>query len=161
MSSKIKTNIKFYKGLNNVSEQLYGFVVKVGNSWRGCREEAPKKKLVLVEHHLNSTIVPNALYKCTLVPMRNGHGFVVQSAKLVQFPALIKTKYEKGSFEVTVSFGIKSYHYNPTSTNPAYNNIKWIADKLRSRIDLKDSWSVAESFIDHALAAKRMSETGK
>ncbi len=47
MAQKIKTNIKFYKGLDNVADRLYGFVAKSNGSWRGCRETESKKKSCL------------------------------------------------------------------------------------------------------------------
>lgn len=44
MAQRIKTNIKFYKGLENVADRLYGFVTKTNGSWKGCRETESKKK---------------------------------------------------------------------------------------------------------------------
>ena len=44
MAQKIKTNIKFYKGLDNVEDRLYGFVTKSNGSWRGCRDTKKKKE---------------------------------------------------------------------------------------------------------------------
>lgn len=32
MAQRIKTNIKFYKGLDNVADKLYGFVAKSNGS---------------------------------------------------------------------------------------------------------------------------------
>lgn len=46
MAQRIKTNIKFYKGLENVADQLYGFVTKTNGSWKGCRETESKKNRV-------------------------------------------------------------------------------------------------------------------
>ncbi len=71
MAQRIKTNIKFYKGLDNVADKLYGFVAKSNGSWRGCRETESKKKIVFVDTAIAKDIIPNTLYSCSLVPMRN------------------------------------------------------------------------------------------
>ena len=50
MAQRIKTNIKFNKGLNGVESRIYGLVTKQNGSWRGCREtDDCKKKIVFVD----------------------------------------------------------------------------------------------------------------
>lgn len=74
MAQRIKTNIKFYKGLENVADRLYGFVTKTNGSWKGCRETESKKKIVFVDPSIAKDIIPNMLYSCTLMPMRSETG---------------------------------------------------------------------------------------
>lgn len=62
MAQRIKTNIKFYKGLENVAYRLYGFVTKTNGSWKGCRETESKKKIVFVDPSIAKDIIPNMLY---------------------------------------------------------------------------------------------------
>ncbi len=60
MAQRIKTNIKFYKGLDNVADKLYGFVAKSNGSWRGCRETESKKKIVFrSEEHTSELQSPS------------------------------------------------------------------------------------------------------
>lgn len=153
---KIKTNIKFYKGLDNVAERIYGFVTKVNGSWRGCREEDSKKKIVFVDDAIVKDIIPNVLYSCSLVPMRNDNGFIVKSATMMRFEAMIRTSCRKDSFVVSVKFGNKLYIYDPASRDKQKNDIKKIADILRNRVDLVEAHNVAEEFINQACMVKHM-----
>lgn len=156
--AKIKTNIKFRKGLDGMAERIYGFVTKVNGSWRGCREEDDKKKIVFVDEAIVKDIVPDVLYSCSLVPMRNDKGFIAKTATVKKFEAIIRTSCRKNSFIVSVKFGNKQYIYDPASKNKQKCNIKKIADLLRSRIDLIDAHNVAEEFINQACMVKRMYE---
>lgn len=161
MAARIKTNIKFYKGLDNVADRLYGFVTKKNFSWRGCREDEPKKKIVFVEPSIAGSILPNQLYHCSLVPMACDKGFIAKSATLIQFEATIITACRKGKFFVKVSFGNKELIYDPSHPSPRKNNIQKIADNLRNRMDLKNAREVAEDFINNACMIKRLYEQYK
>ena len=156
MVQKIKTNIKFQKGLNNVDGRLYGFVTKTNGSWRGCRESDLKKRIVLVDAAISKDIVPNILYHCTLVPMYNGNGFIATAAKLVQFKGTISTVYRNKVYLVKVTFGNRTIIYDPSSKSPRLNDIKKIAELIRNRIDLENAQCVAEDFIDNACMIKRL-----
>lgn len=156
--AKIKTYIKFYKGLDSMADRIYGFVTKVNGSWRGCRESDDKKKIVFVDNAIVKDIIPNVLYSCSLVPMLNDNGFIVKSASMIRFEAMIRTSCRKNSFIVSVKFGNKRYIYDPASKDKQKNNIKKIADILRSRIDLADAHNVAEEFVNQACMVKRMYE---
>lgn len=156
MAERIKTNIKFYKGLDNIAGRTYGFVTKVKGSWKGCRETERKKKIVFVDTSIENTIVPNMLYKCTLIPMRTEDGFIAKTAVLVQFPGTISTVCRRNVFIVLVKFGNKVIIYDPSSKDKRKRDIKMIADNLRNRLDLEDGPRVAEDFIDNACMIKRL-----
>lgn len=158
MVQKIKTNIKFYKGLENDPDRLHGFVTKSNGSWRGCRETESKKKIVFVDTAISKDIIPNILYSCSLVPMRNEGGFIAKSAKLIQFRGTVSAISQKNLFLVRITFGNKEYIYDPSSNEARKNDIKAIADLLRKRIDLENAPSVAEDFIDNACLIKRLYE---
>ncbi len=98
------------------------------------------------------------LYSCVLTPMRSDNGFIVKSAKLIRFPATIKTVCHKKTFKVITTFGNKEIVYDPSSKVNSRNNIKAIADLLRSRNDLENALVVAEDFIDNACIAKKLYE---
>ena len=155
MAERIKTNIKFYKGLDNIAGRTYGFVTKVKGSWKGCRETERKKKIVFVDTSIENTIVPNMLYKCTLIPMRTEDGFIAKTAVLVQFPGTISTVC-RNVFIVLVKFGNKVIIYDPSSKDKRKRDIKMIADNLRNRLDLENGPRVAEDFIDNACMIKRL-----
>ncbi len=161
MAQKIKTNNKFYKGLDNVADRLYGFVAKSNGSWRGCRETESKKKIVFVDTAISKDIIPNTLYRCSLVPMRNEGGFIAESATIVRFPGTITTICHKNVFLVRITFGNKEYIYDPSSKKRRKNDIKAIAEILRSRNDLENAMSVAEDFIDNACIVKRLYEQSR
>ena len=154
--TKIKTNIKFSKGLDNREDRLYGFVTKIGGSWRGCRGEAERKKIVFVDTAIAKDVVPNVLYSCSLVPMRKEGGFIAKSATVVKFKGVIRTICRKDVFVVSVKFGNRIYSYNPSNDEEHKNNIQRIANALRNRIDLVDAYNVAEDFINAACMVKHM-----
>lgn len=162
MSQRIKTNIKFYKGLGGVESRLYGLVTKIQGSWRGCREtDECKKKIVFIDPSISSDIVPNALYSCSLIPMRKEEGFIAKSVQLVKFKAIIDTKISKSTYRVSVKFGNKVITYEPGHKEKRYNDLKAIADGLRKRIDIVDANQVAEDFLDSACIVKRLYEQEK
>ena len=159
MSQRIKTNIKFYKGLGGVESRIYGLVTKIQGSWRGCREtDDCKKKIVFVDPSISKDIVPNVLYSCSLVPMKKEEGFIVKSAQIVKFKAIIETKITKSIFRVSVKFGNKVFVYDPDSKEKRHKDIKTIAESLRKRIDILDANQTAEDFLNSACIVKRLYE---
>lgn len=146
---RIKTNIKFKKNERGV---FYGFVTKnKKGSWRGCNEESEvKKKIVFLDNHEESNMIPNALYQVTLIPMKSDSGFIALNPKILQFIAKIETKVENNIYNVTVKFGNRTVIYDPTSDNKKKNNIQSIANFLKSRVDLKYKDAVAGEFLDCA-----------
>lgn len=156
MSTRIKTNIKFYKGLDNVADKLYGFVTKVNGSWRGCRDDVAKKKIVFLDSVIAPTVLPNVLYSCSLIPMRHEDGFIAKSATLIQFDGQVITRCRKSNHSVLVRFGNRLIIYDPSSKEKRKRDIQKIADNIRSRVDLKNANAVAEEFIDSACMVKRL-----
>lgn len=157
MSQRIKTNIKFSQGLNNVSDKLYGFVTKCNGSWRGCREDSTqKKKIVFVDEEICKDVLPNILYHCSLIPMRNEGGFIAKHVTPVKFKATITTVCNKKKQVVRVTFGNKVFVYDPSSQDKHKNDIKTIADTLRVRNDLENAMMVAEDFVDNACLLQRL-----
>lgn len=152
----IKTNIKFYKGLDGISEKVYGFVTKVGSSWLGCRQNVEKKKIVFVDPMLEAKIVPNRLYKCSLEPMRDGGGFIAKSATLVKFKATIASVCKHGTYKVYVKFGNKQIVYAPSSEDKHKSDIRRISNLLQERIDLHSPEKVIEEFVDSACMVKML-----
>lgn len=155
---RIKTNIKFYKGLQNVEDQIYGFVTKVNGGWRGCRDTEEKKKIVFVDNKIVNDIVPNMLYSCSLIPMRNSGGFIAMSATPIRFKGVITTTCNKKAYQVKVKFGNKMIIYDPSSSQKRKRDIKSIANNLRNRFDLENAQMVAEDFINNACIIKRLYE---
>lgn len=158
MAQRIKTNIKFYKGLENVADRLYGFVTKTNGSWKGCRETESKKKIVFVDPSIAKDIIPNMLYSCTLMPMRSETGFIAKSATILRFLATIKTICRKNVFVVRITFGNKEIIYDPSSKEKRKNDIQVIAQLLRGRNDLENAIATAEDFIDNAFMVRRLYE---
>lgn len=152
----IKTHIKFYQGLDGVEDRLYGFVTKVNGSWRGCRENELRKKLVFVDPSIAKDIIPNQLYRCTLIPTRADGAFLAKHAKMMKFPAKISSIKGKGVWAVHVKFGNKTLIYEPASKDRLKNSIQTIAENIKSRKDLENPWIVAEDFINAACLIKRL-----
>lgn len=158
MAQRIKTNIKFHKGLDKAADKIYGFVTKSNKSWRGCNVTDEKKKIVFVDSAIEPNIIPNMLYKCSLVPMHNDQGFIAKSATLIQFPGTISTVCRKNVFVVSVKFGNKVFIYDPASKDRRKRDIKSIADALRVRMDLLDAQTVTKDFVNNACMIKRLYE---
>ena len=158
MSKNIKTNIKFYKGLDNVADRLYGFVTKVNGSWRGCRSDNPKKRIVFVDPTIAKDVEPQLLYRCSLRWMNNQKGLIAISAKRVLFSGTITTTCTNDTFQVKVRFGMKEFVYDPSSSKSCERDIKAIADIIRNRRDLENAQGVAEDFINNACIVKRLYE---
>ena len=159
MPQRIKTNIKFYKGLGGADSKIYGLVTKSNGSWRGCREtDECKKKIVFVDPSVSDDIIPNVLYSCSLVPMKKEEGFIAKSANIIKFKPIIETKITKTIFRVPVKFGNKLYVYDPDSNEKRQRDIKAIAESLRKRIDIVDANQTAEDFLNSACIVKRLYE---
>lgn len=154
---RIKTNIKFNKGLNDNASRLYGFVTKINGSWRGCREtDDYKKKIVFVDWAIVNDIIPNVLYRCSLIPMNREGGFIAMSASMVRFKANVNTVSKRGNLFIRVKFGNKEIIYDPASMDRRKRDISGIANRLRSRNDLLNPNQVAEDFIDSACIIRNL-----
>lgn len=157
MAQHIKTNIKFSTGIAHDSSRLCGFVTKVNGSWKGCRaDDKCKKKIVFIDYKTVNNVIPNMLYQCVLIPMKKDGGFIAISAELVTFEATIYTKYNYGRFTVHVRFGNKCIVYDSESDDNRKRDINLIANRLRKRIDLKNSNEVVEDFINTACLVRNL-----
>lgn len=157
----IKTNIKFKRNEKGVFQ---GFVTKNEHgSWRGCREDAEVcKKIVLLDpRQVPIEIKENALYQCSLIPMKSDCGYIAISAKLVQFEAKTETVVYENVYKVIVRFGNRMIVYDPTSKLEKHNNIQGIMNYLKSREDLKYANAVAEEFFDCAYLLKSIYDKDK
>lgn len=147
----IKTNIKFKRG---AGKELYGFVTKVGSSWRGCHEESTnKKKIVYVDEKLSANMKAGLLYHVTLIPMTDKDGFIAITAKQVKFTAKIRTELDDDTFRVYVIFGNKTFTYDPTSPSEKRRDMNAIAKLIREREDLEGRMEIADEFLDNASMA--------
>lgn len=151
MAQTIKTNIKFKK---DSRDQLYGFVTKVGSSWRGCREEdTVKKKIVYADKKVQLSMEPGLLYHVVLIPMTVKDGFIAIQAQQMKFNAKINTELNDNKFKVSVSFGNKVFIYDPASKSKKRSDMNAIAQLIRERKDLEGSMQVADDFLDNAMMA--------
>lgn len=153
----IRTLIKFQEGVDGATSRVCGFVTKSGGSWKGCRKDDDcKKKIVFPHSNIERNIVPDILYRCSLVPMLTGNGFIARSATVVKFPAIIQTVSKRGELSVSVSFGNKLFVYCPDDDGPEDLRIQSLARTLRNRIDLEDAIGVAQEFVDAACMIKHL-----
>lgn len=151
-TKRLKTNIKFKK--NQATGQFFGFVTKKDSSWRGCEEQQEcKKRIVFVDRALSGSIIENALYHATLIPMKSGEGFIAISANLVKFEGKVETIIDSDTFVVNVKFGSRCFTYNPSSKNKKKNDISSIVKMLKGRVDLLDSECVINDFLEAATIA--------
>ena len=124
--------------------------------WADKKKYKNKKKIVLVDTVIAKDIIPNMLYSCSLIPMRNDKGFIAKTANIIQFPGTISTTCRKNVFNVRITFGNKVIVYDPADKTKRKSDIKLIAENLRTRFDLQNAQQVAEDFIDNACIIKRL-----
>ena len=144
----IKTNLKFKKAENG---QFYGFVTRIGMSLRGCFEEDKCKKSIVFTDKNLTDIIPNVLYRTTLIPMNDGkHGFIAINAEVIKFKARVETYVAGGEFKVEVKFGNKVITYNPAEKSKMYSSISQIADMLSHRVDILYPCETVNDFLEAA-----------
>lgn len=150
MTKRIKTYLKFQRSeRDNIS--LISYVRKDNGSWKGCHENDDcKKKIVLVDAELASTILENVLYSTVLVPMKERDGFVAINATPVKFSAQVESFIDDTRYAVEVKFGHKVIVYDPSSKLDNRRSIDGIAQTLMRRIDIKDPERVVMDFKDAA-----------
>jgi len=144
----IKTNLKFKKGDNG---QYYGFVTRVGASLRGCLETDSCQKSIVFADKALTAIIPNVLYRTTLIPMNDKkHGFIAVNVDVVKFKARVETFISDDTFKVEVKFGNKTISYNPASKSKMYSSISHIADLLSNRVDIMYPGETVNDFLEAA-----------
>jgi len=149
-----RTRLKFYEQVN--AEGLIGFVREMGSTLIGVPEtDKHPKKVVLLSPELNVDIIPNALYDCTVRPMKSGKGYVVVEAELHTFPAVIETIYiPKVEYKITVKFGNKTIIYDIIRGRSIHSGtINGVGAVLAKRYDILDREEVCRQFI---VAAKTL-----
>lgn len=156
-NNKIKTCLKFKR--SKLNQSLIGFVTKQGQSWRGCREnENVNKKIVIADYQISKSMLPEILYKVTLVPMTTDKGFIAINATEIKFEAFVTIVKNNGVYEVIVSFGNKNIVFSPMSNNGKSNDYGKVLKVLANRIDIKDLEIVISDFAQAALEVKKLNE---
>ena len=139
----INTNIKFMP--HSKSGQLVGFISKIGDSWRGVREDANCPKIiVLIDAELTKKIEKNTLYKCRLIPMNGKLGYVAVNASPLLYKARVEVEMTGRSYKVFVRFGNQSIVYDPNSRNPKFNSFDNIVNTLEEAQCIKNLGEVIE-----------------
>ncbi len=151
MTKRIKTLLKFQKSEKD-KVSLVSYVRKdKSGSWKGCREtDGNKKKVVLADKQIASTMLENVLYSVTLIPMKECMGFIAISAEPVKFAANINTIIDDNVYMVEVKFGNKTLVYDPTSNLENRRTISGIVNTILHRIDIKQPGQVSEDFREAA-----------
>lgn len=144
----IKTNLKFKKADNG---QFYGFVTRVGASMKGCNENDQCKKSIVFADKKLTGIIPNALYRTTLIPMNDEkHGFIAINADIIKFKARVEALVTENEFKVEVKFGNKVITYDPSSKSKMYSSISRIAEILSHRVDIMYPGETVNDFLEAA-----------
>lgn len=152
-----------------VSEQtgeLIGFVSRHSKTkkLKGVREGSVYgKQICVLSEELKGGILPNVLYEVELKPMHNSKGYVVISAKPVQFKANIETTIVRNAvYQVTITFGNKKVYFDPKDgKSPSSKTIEGVIDLLRSRTDIEELSHVVEEFKKQAsVVIKTMKKDG-
>lgn len=148
----IKTKIKFFKSEKD-GKTLVGYVTEnESGAYRGCREKDPvKKKVVIPDAFLAQGMIENALYDCTIKPMKSGAGFIAVEASLCQFPAIVDATVTDTRFKVTVMFGNTTIIYDPQfGKDRTRNTVEGVLEVLQSRNDIRDKEKVIDAFLRSA-----------
>ena len=155
-SPVVRTKMKFARSPR--TGFTVGFVSrnpKTG-AWRGVRQNSafPKKVCVLSKHLVPYTLL-NKLYDVTMVPMKNGDGYVVVEAEPVAFTVMVNsTHVPRLIYRVEAKFGEKTIIFDPMEGQRAsVRSLSGAVEALSKRTDVKDLPQAVEEF---ANAAKDM-----
>ena len=155
--NRIKTCIKFKR--SKLNQSLIGFVTKCQASWRGCREnDDVQKKIVIADYQISQSMLPEVLYRVTLVPMKTENGFIAIQADVVKFSAFVSIVKKYGHYMVIVKFGNKTIFFDPKGKNKKQNDYGKVLGTLSNRVDIKDPEIVISDFAQAALEVKRLNE---
>jgi len=150
MPKKIKTYLKFKRSERDM-HAFVSYVRKENGSWKGCHEsDECKKKVVLADNMLATTLLENVLYSAILVPMKECMGFVAISAQPVKFATTVETIIDDNRYAVEVKFGHKLLVYEPGSKHENRRSIDGIIQTLARRIDIKEPERVIHDFRESA-----------
>lgn len=151
-TNKIYTKLKFIR--SEISGAPISFVSTNPISGQACgvrRDADVPKRICVCSSSIAETLVPNALYKCTLVPMLSGRGYVVIEAELMQFRATVLSSYIKNvAYRVEAKFGNKTVVFDPfEGGKESVRNLGVCLDVLKKRIDVQNLEQVVRDF-EHA-----------
>lgn len=146
----LKTCLKFHQ--REGSRNMVSFVTQASNkAWRGCKENSPEPKRVVVLGNVPSAFVKEGvLYKCVLVPMRSGAGFVATSATPMKFNATLSAKGIGAEARIDVSFGNCTITYQPGSKDPKLNNRNTVLERIAKRNDIRNIEETISDFMEAA-----------
>ena len=135
--------------------ELIGFVSRNPKSQKlmGVREDSRfGKKICILAKELKGTLSPNILYRVALAPMTNRNGYVIISAKRVEFEASVKMFVKPYEFyRVTVSFGNKVLYFDPNNGKSRFSNtIDGVVQVIRKREDVENKEEVIQLFIQRS-----------
>lgn len=156
----IQTFLKFKLSMLDGKPKYVGFVyVTAQGRYMGCREndETHAKKICVVSRKLASTILPEVLYRCLIIPMRGKDGFVVISAIPNQFKATIETSYiPKAVYQIRIRFGQKTILFDPKDgKKDCVRTMQGVVKELSSRVDIDQLETVIRNFEEQAAVLLR------
>lgn len=137
------TMLKFERS-DRDTNSFIGFVsqdTKTGQVFGRKNNDRYPKKIVIVDTAINYTIIPGLLYRCTLIPMREGKpGYIAIEATPYQFKATIKINYiPKAVYQVVIEFGQKKILFDPKDGRKAsVRTLQGVLDVLSKRMDIED-----------------------
>lgn len=149
---RIYTKLKFIR--SEITGGIISFVSTNPESGRimGVRQESElPKKICIADKLLAPSIILNALYNCTLIPMKDKEGYVVIEAEPTQFKASVTTTYVKNTiYLVEVKFGNKKIRFDPfDGRKESIKDFAACRAVLEKRVDVKNITKVVEDF-EHA-----------
>jgi hypothetical protein len=152
-SQRIYTKVKFTK-----SEQTGAYIAFVSKSRTTRRIEGVRKdsdlpkKICIISQTLAKTIVPNILYKVTLIPMTEKDGYIAIEATPASFRATIETTYIKGAvYKMEIKFGNQTILFDPVDgRQESTRTIRGVKGVLEKRMDVKNLPQVIEDFLSQA-----------
>lgn len=141
----VDTNIKFE--ISETSHTPVGFVAKKKGVWMGVtKDDLSSKLIVVVDKKLMPLIEPGVVYKCHLIPMKSGKGYVTTKATLMQYEAHVEGIMLPGRFTVKVKYGNRFIEYDPISKNPMKNDLAIVIEQIRECPQIRNNESVCKEF---------------
>lgn len=162
--TEIHTLLKFTK--SEQSDQLVSYVSTnpVTGQIKGVRADSQyPHRIVVCSPAVTSVILPNVLYKVSLVPMVSAKGYICISAEPQQFSAAVRIEYTpKEKYQILVSFGNKTMLYDPfKGKQSSVLTLQGFIETLQRRLDIRNIEMVlAEINIAASDLNKKMKKDG-
>ena len=161
---EIHTLLKFIKSPQSGQMVSYVSANPITGQIKGVRGDSKYPHVIVVcSPSVAQIIIPNVLYKASLVPMNRSHGYVCISAEPQQFDASVSIEYEpREKYHVLVSFGNKTMLYDPLrGRKSTVLTLQGFIDTLQRRLDIKNIDDVlAEVNLAASELGKRMKKDG-